>query len=53
VFIAAPREAIDGVLAKHATVRALVENEWLFLFQLDSERRTVSRRSRDGWALTD
>lgn len=49
VFIEAPRAAIDRVLDKHASVRSLVENEWIHLFQLDAtDRRLVSRR-RDGW----
>ena len=31
VFIAAPKDAIDNVLARHASVRALIVNQWLFL----------------------
>jgi len=34
VYVAAPREAIDGILARHAGVRALFENRWLHLFVL-------------------
>jgi hypothetical protein len=37
VFLAAPRDAIDGVLNKHAHVRALVTNGWVSLFQLDDD----------------
>lgn len=50
VFIAAPRDAIDDVLAKHAKVRALVDNEWLFLSQVDVDGR-VWCRDRGGWKL--
>ncbi len=45
-FIEAPRPAIERVLAKHAKVRELVENEWLHLFQIDvGERRTTMWRA--------
>jgi hypothetical protein len=50
VFVAAPRDAIDAILAKHAKVRALVENEWLFLLQVDETSREVQVRSAAGWA---
>ena len=49
VFIEAPREAIDAVLEKHAHVRHLVENEWLFLFQIDADEGSVHARRGDGW----
>ena len=49
VFIEAPREAIDRIIAKHERVRQLVENEWIFLFQIDSETGNVSARGRKGW----
>ena len=49
VFIEAPRSAIDRVLEKHSKVRELVDNEWLYLFQLDVAERTVSARSKAGW----
>jgi uncharacterized protein YbcC (UPF0753/DUF2309 family) len=49
VFIEAPQEAIDRVIAKHERVRQLVENEWIFLFQIDSETGAVGARDRHGW----
>jgi uncharacterized protein len=49
VFIEAPREAIDGVLGKHAKLVQLVDNEWLHLFQLDATDRTVFARRRGEW----
>lgn len=50
VFIEAPREAIDRVLAKHARVRQLVEGRWLHLFQLDAAGAVIRQRDRDGWS---
>ena len=41
VFIAAPIEAMNTVIAKHPSVRELVDNHWLHLFALD-ERGQVS-----------
>lgn len=49
VVIEAPAEAIDGVIAKHALVRDLVVNEWLFLFRIDPASGTISQRRADGW----
>ena len=45
VCIAAPRTAIDAVLAKHPAVAALFDNRWLHLFALETDgtyRRTGS-----------
>lgn len=50
VFIEAPREAIDRVLAKHAKVRELVENEWLHLFQIDVAERAIRVRRNGAWS---
>lgn len=50
VFIEASRDAIDRVLAKHAKVCELVDNEWLHLFQLDGRSRSVAVRRKTGWA---
>ena len=41
VFIEAPRSAIDGIVAKHDNVRALVTNGWLSLFQLDEAEAAI------------
>jgi len=45
VFIEAPPTAINGIIAKHAAVRDLVDHRWLHLFAL-SERGIVSHRYR-------
>ncbi len=34
VFIEAPQAAIDSIIAKHAVVKNLVDNQWLHLFQM-------------------
>ena len=38
VFIEAPQAAIDSIIAKHAVVRQLVDNQWLHLFQMQADR---------------
>lgn len=35
VYIEAPRDAIDAIYAKHQVVRQLVDNGWLYLFQIE------------------
>jgi len=37
VFIAAPAEAIKEIYQRHEVVKQLVDNDWLYLFQLDDE----------------
>jgi uncharacterized protein YbcC (UPF0753/DUF2309 family) len=49
VFIEAPAAAIDRILAKHAKLRELVDNEWLHLFQLDAANRAVLARRKGTW----
>jgi uncharacterized protein YbcC (UPF0753/DUF2309 family) len=41
--IEAPLERIEAVLAKHASVRQLVENGWFLLFATGAEGRTLHR----------
>ncbi len=49
VFAEAPAAAIDGVIAKHAVVRHLVENGWLHLFRIDPADGVVYRRAMQTW----
>ena len=49
VFLEAPAEQIDRVIASHEVVRDLVVNEWLYLFRIDPETGEVHQRGRDGW----
>ena len=57
VFIEAPQAAIEGIMAKHAVVRQLVENQWLHLFQISAKGAqpgsdaAVYRRTSQGWKL--
>ncbi|MBL0935393.1 MAG: DUF2309 domain-containing protein [Rhizobiaceae bacterium] len=47
VVIEAPREAIAGILERHADVRALFDNRWLHLFALDEDGRMAWRYAGD------
>ena len=49
VFIEAPCDAIDAVLRKHEKVRALIDDEWIHLFQLDAAAGVVRARRRGTW----
>ena len=52
VFIAAPSDAIAGVLEKHEAVRALAANDWIHLFAVDDESGTIAKYMHDGrWRL--
>jgi uncharacterized protein YbcC (UPF0753/DUF2309 family) len=43
VFIEASRESIEQVLLKHANIRELVRNEWLYVFALENGGTSSSR----------
>jgi uncharacterized protein YbcC (UPF0753/DUF2309 family) len=43
VIIEAPKEAINGILEKHASIRELCDNEWITLLALD-EKGTIKDR---------
>jgi len=47
VFLEAPRDRIDAVLAKHGGVRELVDHQWLHVFAI-AEDGSVSRRLPGG-----
>ncbi|MBS0410335.1 MAG: DUF2309 domain-containing protein [Proteobacteria bacterium] len=47
VFIAAEPDAIAQVLARQPQVRALLDNQWLFLFTLDDGGRVIHRYTSD------
>jgi uncharacterized protein YbcC (UPF0753/DUF2309 family) len=51
VCIEAPQEALTDVLRKHAGVRELFDNRWLYLFRLDEAGRMASRYAGElGWS---
>ncbi len=51
VFIEAPAEAIDAIVAKHETLGNLVGNGWVHLFRIDPESCAVHARGAQGWSL--
>ncbi len=54
VMIAAPRDAIESILARHPGVRALFAQGWLHLLALDEDGQAWRRDATGGWqpALT-
>ncbi len=51
VIIEAPQHAIDDVIVRHDSVRELIENTWIHLFQID-EDGNMNRRGIDSkWYL--
>ncbi len=49
VFLEAPREQIDGVIARQQGVRDLVENGWLHLHAIDDDGRIHRYRGAARW----
>jgi len=49
VFIEAPREAVDAVVARHAVVRDLVDHGWLHLLRIDPGQPWVEQRRAGRW----
>jgi uncharacterized protein YbcC (UPF0753/DUF2309 family) len=49
VFIEAPRDAVAAVLARHPHVRQLVDNAWLYLFQIDAAEHAVHAYRAGRW----
>jgi len=47
VFIEAPEDALNRVIAGHEGVRQLVDNGWVHLFRLDDAGRTILRYGGD------
>lgn len=47
VFIEAPRERIEAVMARHEIVRQLVRNRWIYLFHIDSQTNRVQALQAD------
>lgn len=50
VYIAAPQSAIENIINKHEVLSQLVENEWLYVFQVDNETHSISRFYRSTWS---
>jgi uncharacterized protein YbcC (UPF0753/DUF2309 family) len=43
VYIAAPREEIARIVSQHPHIADLVNNQWLFLFQVDESANPVNQ----------
>jgi hypothetical protein len=48
VFVEAPRDAIDGVIAAHETVQRLVDHGWLNLLAIEGDAVPTFHRRRPG-----
>lgn len=49
VYLVAPRHAIAAIIKRHPTVAALINNDWLYLFQWDPEEQRISRYYHEQW----
>ncbi len=47
VMIEAPLDAMNDIIAKHETVRQLVDNDWLYLFALDDAGNVTHQYDTD------
>jgi len=50
VYIAAPKEAIEKIIATHETIRQLVDNNWLFLFCWNDDN-VIERYRPEYWEV--
>ncbi|MBK1648325.1 YbcC family protein [Rhabdochromatium marinum] len=49
VFLEAPQEPIDAIIARQALVRQMLDNGWLHLFRIDAEGMITQRLHNLGW----
>jgi uncharacterized protein len=49
VYIDAPKNALNMIIQKHAMVKDLIENQWLCLFQWDTESNSIWRYNKGAW----
>lgn len=49
VYLAAPKDAIAGIVQKHKVVRDLIDNQWLYLFHMDDDHRSIERFYQNQW----
>jgi uncharacterized protein YbcC (UPF0753/DUF2309 family) len=47
VFIEAPLDAINAVIAKHEMVRQLADNRWIHLFAIEQDGQAYYRYQKD------
>lgn len=53
VCIAAPAAAIAAIVERHAAVRELVHNEWLYLFRIEEQDGSLKRYCKHRWQPID
>lgn len=51
VFIAAPREAIENIIKNNADIKNLVENDWLYILQVDEPSMEVTIYQNKSWQV--
>lgn len=50
VYLEAPAEAIDNIIARHEMIRQLVDNKWLHIFRIDENAEVIRRLvTEDGY----
>ncbi len=49
VYIAAPQSAIADIVEKHEMIAQLIDNDWLYLFQVDVETKDITRYYQSNW----
>ncbi len=49
VYIAAPTDAMSDIINRHQHVADLLNNGWLYLFQLDEEANTIKQYRKGEW----
>ncbi|MHB8317315.1 MAG: putative inorganic carbon transporter subunit DabA, partial [Acidithiobacillus ferrivorans] len=49
VLIEAPQAEMESVISRHVLVRELVDNSWLYLFQIDDDGSVYRRVSDKQW----
>lgn len=50
VYLAAPREAIAGIVQTNKAIADLINNDWLFLFQWDVEQKQIWQLKNSQWS---
>lgn len=49
VYLAAPRHAIAAIVQRHPHIAALINNDWIYVFQWDQNERSISRYYNEQW----
>lgn len=51
VYFAAPREKILEIILRHTHIMDLVKNGWIYIFQLDDEKKQIWELKRNDWII--